>query len=242
MSYLFCSKDESVCVNRLMRDKERREGQGQRAQISEVEAFGRAPTLPCLRFSWSALVQADKMAPGKESTCPLIKFMIQQACQQLSLKKKKFIYFSNSETFQLQMVLFYIGEKPDKWLQMVILSVAWLVMFNLSHRNRRYFPNYFPPLSKLDHWVVCELHSQLCCFESMKLSKRGIRDKRRHKSSWRLCQEYKLSTHSLLLGKQRWKDYKFRGRILELMEQLPVTTMKTNPAWESLESPSLRRA
>lgn len=40
------------------------------------------------------------------------------------------------------------------------LSVTWLVMLIISiYRNRTYFPSYFPPLSKADHWVVPELHS-----------------------------------------------------------------------------------
>lgn len=36
--------------------------------------------------------------------------------------------------------------------------------------------------------------------------------------------------HSILLGKQRLKDYKFRVGILGLIEQLSATTMKANPA------------
>ena len=80
--------------------------QGERAQTLEFWASGWAPTLPCLRFSWSALVQDDKTAPGKESTCPLNKFMMQQSCQQLSPKGmylfQQFWDFSTSNGFILQ--------------------------------------------------------------------------------------------------------------------------------------------
>lgn len=145
---------KSVCVTKPMRDKERQGRMGERALLWECWASGWAPALPWFRFSWSALVQADKMAPGKESTCPLNKFMIQKPCQRLSLKIK--IYFSNSEMSQHQMLFFYTVEKHHKGLQMLIvrlyliLSVAWLVILNPIDRKRRYFLIYFPPLTKAD--------------------------------------------------------------------------------------------
>lgn len=107
----------------------------------------------------------------------------------------------------------------------------------LGPQEQKVFSKVLAPLSKAERWVVRELHSQLCCSESMKLSKRGIRDKRRRYRSWRLCAEYKLSRHSLLPGKQRLKGCKFRGVILGLIEQLPATTTEVNPACESLQRP-----
>lgn len=144
---------KSVCITKLMRDKERRGRTGERAQLSEVWASGWAPTLPCLRCSWSALMQADKMASGKERTCPSNKFTIQKSCQQLSLKKNLFQQFWDVPTSN---ALFYIVGKHHKWLQMLIvhlyliLSVAWLVILNPINRNRRYFLIYFLPFSKAD--------------------------------------------------------------------------------------------
>lgn len=41
---------------------------------------------------------------------------------------------------------------------------------------------------------------------------------------------HNLSRHSVLFEKQRLKNSKFREEILGLIEQLPATTMKANPA------------